>query len=66
MAFYFISKLCVECVWDIVYCVDNSGTIRGAEQNDNNFNFIKVILRYITKQVKVSNSGNHVALVDFG
>lgn len=57
----------IICKADVVFCVDNSGSIRDTEPTGtDNWQLVLDFLVALASQLSISADGTHVGLVDFG
>jgi len=57
----------IVCKADVVFCVDNSGSIEDSQKpGENNWQRILDFLVALSEQLSISADGTHVGLVDFG
>jgi Mg-chelatase subunit ChlD len=57
----------IVCKADVVFCIDNSGSIRDNDPpGGNNWKLALDFVQALVKQVSVGPDGTHVSVVDFG
>lgn len=57
----------IVCKADVVFCVDNSGSIRDTNKEGvDNWQLVINFIAALAEQVNINTDGTHVGLVDFG